>query len=76
MRQKGRSMTEITLQVPEIHCDHCKASLEGAVGALGGVDNVEVTVADATLDVTFDNSTVGLDTIKQTIEEQGYAVFG
>lgn len=69
-------MTEITLQVPEVHCDHCKTSLEGAVGALGGVENVEVTVADATLDVTFDDTAVELDTIKRKIEEQGYAVFG
>lgn len=69
-------MTEITLQVPEVHCGHCKTSLEGAVGALTGVENVEVTIADATLDVTFDDSAVELDTIKKTIEEQGYAVFG
>ena len=69
-------MTEITLQVPEVHCGHCKTSLEGAVGALQGVENVEVTIADATLDVKFDDSAVQLDEIKQTIEEQGYAVFG
>jgi copper chaperone len=69
-------MSEITLQVPEVHCGHCKTSLEGAVGALQGVENVEVTIADATLDVRFDDSAVQLDEIKQTIEEQGYAVFG
>ena len=69
-------MTEITLQVPEVHCGHCKTSLEGAVGSLQGVENVEVTIADATLDVKYDDSAVQLDEIKQTIEEQGYAVFG
>ena len=30
-------MTETKLSVPEIHCDHCKMSIEGAVGALDGV---------------------------------------
>jgi copper chaperone len=65
-----------TLQVPEVHCDHCKTSLEGAVGELGGVSRVEVSVPDATLDVAYDEATVDLDTIKKTIEEQGYAVFG
>ena len=68
--------TETTLQVPEVHCDHCKTSLEGAVGDLSGVSRVEVSVPQATLDVTFDEGTVTLDTIKKTIEEQGYAVFG
>jgi copper chaperone len=64
------------LQVPEVHCDHCKTSLEGAVGALGGVESVDVAVSDATLTVSFDESEVGLDSIKSAIEEQGYAVFG
>jgi copper chaperone len=67
--------THKTLQVPEVHCDHCKTSLEGAVGALGGVSTVEVDVPNATIDVAYDD-TVSLDTIKTTIEEQGYAVFG
>lgn len=69
-------MRELTLQVPEVHCDHCKTSLEGAVGSLSGVATVEVTVSEATLDVTYDEETVALDTIKDAIEEQGYAVFG
>jgi copper chaperone len=68
--------TETTLQVPEVHCDHCKTSLEGAVGDLAGVSRVEVSVPDATIDVSFDESSVDLDAIKKTIEEQGYAVFG
>ena len=69
-------MTQVQLQVPEVHCDHCKTSIEGAVGALDGVDTVEVTVADATIDVAFDEGSVGLDVIKTTIEDQGYSVVG
>jgi copper chaperone len=68
--------TEKTLQVPEVHCDHCKTSLEGAVGQLEGVSRVEVSVPAATIDVAFDEAAVSLDSIKMTIEEQGYAVFG
>jgi copper chaperone len=67
-------MTQITLSVPEIHCEHCKTSLEGAVGAVGGVENVQVSVADATVDVTYDTGAVDVARIKAVIEEQGYAV--
>lgn len=67
---------QTTLQVPEVHCEHCKTSLEGAVGTLDGVASVQVSVPNATLDVTYEENEVGLDAIKQTIEEQGYAVFG
>lgn len=68
--------TSTTLQVPEVHCDHCKTTLEGAVGELGGVSSVDVDVPNATVDVSYDEASVDLDQIKQTIEEQGYVVFG
>jgi len=69
-------MNQVQLQVPEVHCGHCKSSLESAVGAMSGVDTAEVTIADATIDVTFDEAAVELAAIKSTIEGQGYAVFG
>ena len=69
-------MTQVSLQVPEVHCGHCKTSLEGAVNDLDGVETVNVTISDATIDVSYDETAVGLDVIKNAIEEQGYAVFG
>ncbi len=69
-------MTEVLLQAPEIHCDHCKSSIEGAVAALDGVQSVEVAIADATVRVDYDDARVEIDSIKKTIEEQGYVVFG
>ena len=76
-RERKKTKTiDIELQAPEVHCGHCKTSHEGAVGALDGVEKVEVTIADATLDVRYDDASVELDTIKRTIEEQGYAFFG
>jgi copper chaperone len=69
-------MSEVLLQAPEIHCDHCKVSIEDAVGAIDGVRSVEVAIADATVRVSYDDARVDLGSIKKTIEEQGYAVFG
>jgi len=69
-------MSEVTLQAPEIHCDHCKTSIEGAVRALDGVESVDVAIADATVQVSYNDSRIELSSIKQAIEEQGYAVFG
>ncbi len=69
-------MVQVLLQAPEIHCDHCKMSIEGAVGALDGVESVEVAIADATVQVSYDDQRLELAAIKTAIEEQGYAVFG
>ena len=67
-------MTTTTLSVPAIHCDNCKNSIEGAVGGLDGVSNASVSVEDKTVTVAFDEDTVGLDAIKETIEEQGFDI--
>lgn len=67
-------MTSTTLSVPDISCGHCKSSIEGAVGALGGVDRVEVTIDARTVDVSFDDGAVELDEIIGAIEDQGYEV--
>ena len=69
-------MTQVSLQVPEVHCDHCKTSIEGAVSELPGIQTVEVAISDASVSVEYDEDTVDLEQIKSTIEEQGYAVFG
>ncbi|MGF1616934.1 MAG: cation transporter [Acidimicrobiia bacterium] len=69
-------MTQVSLQVPEVHCDHCKTSIEGAVSQLPGVETVEVAISDASVAVEYDEDTIDLAQIKSTIEEQGYAVFG
>ena len=66
--------TTTTLSVPAIHCDNCKNSIEGAVGGLEGVSTASVSVEDKTVTVAFDEGTVGLDAIKETIEEQGFDV--
>jgi copper chaperone len=66
-------MTETTISVPEIHCDHCKMSIEGAVQALEGVTAATVDVPTATVAVAFD-APASFDAIKDAIEEQGYNV--
>ena len=66
-------MTDTTLSVPEIHCGHCKSSIEGAVSALDGVASAAVDIESATVSVSYDDP-ASLDTIVAAIEEQGYEV--
>jgi copper chaperone len=66
--------TTTTLSVPAIHCDNCKSSIEGAVGGLEGVSSASVSVEEKTVTVAYDEGTVALDVIKETIEEQGFDI--
>ena len=67
-------MTFLTLSVPDISCDHCKQSIEGAVKVVEGVSAVEVHVPEKTVDVSFDDREVQKDIITKTIEDQGFTV--
>lgn len=66
-------MTDTTLSVPEIHCNHCKMSIEGAVGALDGVTAATVDVDARTVAISY-AAPATLDQIVGAIEDQGYAV--
>jgi len=67
-------MTEMKLSVPDISCGHCKSSIEGAVGELEGIDKVEVSIDDRTVDVAFADGAVDRPAIVAAIEGQGYEV--
>ena len=60
----------ITLSVPEISCDHCKSSIEGAVAQVSDVDDVRVDVASKTVHVDGGERTA----IVAAIEDIGYDV--
>ncbi|MBX9956581.1 copper chaperone CopZ [Peribacillus simplex] len=67
-------MKNITLNVQGMSCGHCVNSIEGSVGQLEGINQVNVKLNDAQVEVTFNESQVSLDIIKKTIEDQGYEV--
>ncbi|MEH7123707.1 copper chaperone CopZ [Bacillus sp. JJ1532] len=67
-------MQNVTLKVQGMSCGHCVNSIEGSVGQLEGISQVNVKLDDAQVEVTFNESQVSLDKIKETIEDQGYEV--
>ncbi len=67
-------MPNETIAVPEIHCGHCKASIEDALNPLPGVDLATVDIAGRTVMVEYDQTTISREDIVSAIEEQGYDV--
>jgi copper chaperone len=67
-------MVTETILVPEVHCDHCITSIDGALGLIEGVERAEVDVATKTVTVTYDESSVDRSRLVGAIEEQGYQV--
>jgi copper chaperone len=67
-------MVTETIAVPEIHCEHCKASLEGALTPIAGVQRATVDVPARAVTVTYDEAAVDRAALVETIEQQGYEV--
>lgn len=65
---------EKTLNVQGMSCGHCKSSVEGALNKLDGVSAAEVNLEAGKVDVTFDDSKVNVDAMKDAIEDQGYDI--
>ena len=65
---------QVQLQVSGISCQHCVKAVEDSVGALSGVEKVDVSLEQGAVDVTYDNSNVDVAQIASAIEDQGYDV--
>jgi len=63
-----------TLNVEGMSCSHCENRVKKAVGALNGVANVLVDLKSKKVSIEFDSEKVSIETIKDTIEDQGYDV--
>lgn len=67
-------MTDTTLNVKGMSCDHCKMTVEKAVKALDGVSKVNVDLEAKTVTVGYDEGRVGPARFRDAIEEKGYTV--
>ena len=56
--------------VPAISCDHCKTAIEGSVGAVAGVETVDVDVERKTVTVAGGEHAA----IVAAIDDAGYDV--
>lgn len=67
-------MEKVIVNVQGMSCEHCVKAVKGSVGALDGVQSVNVNLKAGTAAVEFNENQVSLDKIKETIEDQGYDV--
>ncbi|QDS36538.1 cation transporter [Brevibacillus brevis] len=65
-------MTNITLNVEGMSCNKCVARIENTLKDLGAEG--KVNLADKKVDVSYNESTLTLEAVKEAIEDQGYDV--
>lgn len=62
----------ITLTSTDISCGHCKATIEGDLAPREGVNHVEVTPADKSIAIDFDDAVISEADLRAIIEDLGY----
>ncbi len=67
-------MTKVTLEAPDISCDHCIASIQKAVTKLPGVLFLEGSPDTKQVTLEYDPGSVQLDAIERAMEAEGYPI--
>jgi copper chaperone len=67
-------MSKTVLNVPDISCGHCEATITKALSGQPGVSSVRVDIPAKQVHLDYDESQLGLDQVKSILEEEDYPV--
>jgi copper chaperone len=70
-------MTQVqdtVLSVPDVSCEHCVKTINGALGALSGVESVDTDIPTKTVKLRYDPAQVSMEQIEETLDDAGYTV--
>ncbi len=67
-------MATSTLKVPDISCEHCEHTITQALSPVAGVQTVKVNIPAKQVEVVYDEATVGIERLKEILQEEEYPV--
>jgi copper ion binding protein len=67
-------MSQRTIKIEGMSCQHCVMRVKKAIDGLPGVSNSEVAIGSAA--VTFDENRLKPEDLKAAVEKAGYKVIG
>jgi copper chaperone len=65
---------ETVLSVPDISCEHCVKTINGALGAVPGVESVNTDIPTKSVQLRYDPSQVSMEQIEATLDDAGYTI--
>ena len=63
-------MSNVTLSVPDIFCEHCERAITKALTPVEGVRAVSVDIPGKQVRVEFDEAQVNVDRMKDILQEE------
>lgn len=68
------SVQDITLSVPDVSCEHCVKTIDGALGVVPGVERVSTDIPTKTVHLRYDSSRLSLEKIEAVLDDAGYTI--
>ena len=68
------ALVETTLSVPDVSCEHCVKTINGALGAVAGVEQVSTDIPSKTVRLTYDAAQVSMQQIEEVLDDAGYTI--
>lgn len=65
---------ETVLSVPDISCEHCVKTINGALGALPGVESVQTDIPSKSVRLRYDEGKVSMVQIEAALDDAGYTI--
>lgn len=65
-------MTTRTVQVPDISCGHCVATIERELAEMDGVQSVKADLTSKSVEVGWDESATDWPAVASLLDEIGY----
>lgn len=68
------NVQEITLSVPDVSCEHCVKTVNGALGVLPSVQAVSTDILTKTVHLRYDAGQLSIEKIEEVLDDAGYTV--
>ncbi len=68
------TIQEITLSVPDVSCEHCVKTVNGALGSLPGVEAVSTDIPTKSVSLRYNPNLLSMKQIETTLDDAGYTI--
>ena len=68
------NVQDIVLSVPDVSCEHCVKTVNGALGTLPGVETVSTDIPTKSVHLRYDSSQLSMEKIETVLDDAGYTV--
>jgi len=68
------NVQDVVLSVPDVSCEHCVKTVNGALGALPGVESVSTDLPTKSVHLRYDPGQLSMEQIEATLDDAGYTV--